>query len=315
MRRAWGMLTALVLLVGVFGELPSSAATVTSVSVLSDVLIPWGQPSASAAVDFPSGPFSKIEVLLSDRPDNDFYDRLFGVMVDGVELVRGTTPRADWSTTQDVTRYASLLSGHRTATVNLLSYQGVGHRVSLQFVFHHGPAPAGVASSVVSPFSFTYLSPTPDKGCPGGNTGDIDPSASPVISASAPFTRGAGSSATLVLYLTAHNCDEFFYTTVRPSPLRTVHLLIDGVEFTSFQPTPYVYALAGFSSKGQNTLLWWNAAQKDRERLGIHDGSGVIPPYSITSPALNSLPPGPHTLGIRIDNGSSFWVLSAELLL
>lgn len=317
MRRIGGVLTAVLLVVGVGSALPSRAADTITVTVLSNSLIAWGQPSVSAPITFPSGTFSSISVTLSDNPDQDYYDRLFGVLVDGVEMVRGTTPRANWTTTQDVTRYASILSGQRNVAVNLLSYQGVGHYVSLSFAFHRGTPPAGVASSVTAPFSFDALAPRPDNGCPGGNTGDIDPSVSPRISESRTFTRPAGlaSKATLLLYLTAHGCDEFFYTTLRPKPLRTVHVLLDSKQIASFQPTPYTYALIGFSSKSENSKIWWNAAQKMRESLGLHTGVGVIAPYSLSPAALANMSAGTHTLGITIDNGSSYWVLSAELLL
>ena len=310
------MLTAVLLAVGVASALPSQAADTITVPVLANTLIAWGQPSVSAPVDFPSGTFSSITVTMSDNPDQDYYDRLFGVLVDGVEVVRGTTPRANWTTTQDVTRYAAVLTGHRTAAVNLLSYQGIGHYVSLSFTFHRGTPPAGVATSIATPFSFEGLAPHPDNGCPGGNTGDIDPSVHPQISETRSFVKPGGpvASSTLLLYLTAHGCDEFFYTTVRPKPLRTVHVLLDGKQVASFAPTPYTYALIGFSSKSENSLIWWNAAQRNRERLGLHTGVGVIAPYSLSPAALAALSPGTHTLGITIDNGSSYWVLSAELL-
>jgi hypothetical protein len=292
------------------------------VHALDDVLIPWGAPGASADVAFPEGTYDKAELVFSDHPDGDAFDRLITVEVDGVEMFRATGPRVDYSVRWDVTPYLSLLSGgtHKVM-VREESYLGRGHWVTLDFVLHEAKrTPPSVADSISAPWSYAGLAPKSGGGC-AGNLGDVNPAYAAHIDDTRAFTRPEGEvrSATFYGYLTAHGCEEFWYSTVRPTPVRQVHLAIDGASFADFVPFPYTYAFVGgypedpvWSAADQAA---WNTAQPVLADNGVYTGTGVIPPYTFdVTDVVKGLAPGEHSLSIRIDNGNGTWFLSGQVL-
>jgi hypothetical protein len=292
------------------------------VPVLDDVLIPWGAPGAGAEVAFPAGTYNGAELLLHDHPDGDGFDRLLTVEVDGVEMFRATTPRVDYTIRWDVTPYLSLLSGgtHRVF-VHEESYLGRGHVVSLDVLLHQAKrTPPSVATAIAASWDYVGLGPRTGGGC-GGNLADVDPRYTAYIDETRTFERPAGTvrSATFYGYLTAHGCEEFWYSTARPTPVRMVHLAIDGKPFADFVPKPYTYAFVGGDPNDQ---VWnavdgaaWNTAQPVLAENGVYGGTGAIPPYvfDVTS-VVKALPAGPHDLSIRIDNGDGSWVFSGQVL-
>jgi hypothetical protein len=293
------------------------------VPVLDDVLIPWGAAGAGATVDFPAGAFNGASMVLHDHPDGDAFDRLLTVEVDGVEMFRATSPRVDYAVTWDVTPYLSLLSdGPHKVFVHEESYLGRGHVVSLDFVLHTAKkTPPAVADHISAPWSYAGLGPKSGGGC-AGNLGDIDPSYSAHVDDTRTFTlpdAGAVRSATFYGYLTAHGCEEFWYSTVRPTPVRQVHLSIDGKAFADFVPTPYTYAFIGGDP---NDPIWnaadgaaWNTVQPVLADNGVYTGTGAIPPYTFdVTDVVKGLAPGDHDLTIRIDNGNGTWFLSGQVL-
>jgi hypothetical protein len=316
-----------------FGSLPALPSPQTPpvsdgkkdvrVHVLDDVLIPWGAPGAGATVDFPAGDFNGATLVLHDHPDGDGFDRLLTVEVDGVELFRATSPRVDYDVTWDVTPYLSLLSnGAHHVFVHEESYLGRGHEVTLDVVLHSANVtPPSVASYIAAPWDYAGLGPRSGGGC-GGNLADVDPSYSANIDDTRTFSLPGGDvvrSATFYGYLSAHGCEEFWYSTARPTPVRLVHLAIDGTPFADFVPKPYTYAFIGGDP---NDPTWnavdgavWNTVQPRLAEHGVYDGTGAIPPYTfdVTS-IVKSLAPGAHSLNITIDNGDGTWVFSGQVL-
>jgi hypothetical protein len=294
------------------------------VSALHDVLIPWGAPGAGADVAFPDGTYNGAELLLHDHPDGDGFDRLLTVEVDGVEMFRATTPRVDYTIRWDVTPYLALLSGgtHRVF-VHEESYLGRGHVVSVDFLLHTAKkAPAAMPTTIAAPWDYAGLGPRSGGGC-GGNVGDVNLDYTASIDDTRTFDLPAEGepvrAATFYGYLTAHGCEEFWYSTTRPAPVRMVHLAIDGKAFADFVPKPYTYAFVGGDPNDQ---VWnaadqaaWNTAQPVAAEHGVYDGTGAIPPYVFdVTDIVKGLAPGPHALSIKIDNGDFTWVFSGQVL-
>ena len=302
-------------------EEPDGKKTVR-VPVLDEVLIPWGAPGAGAEVTFPEGTYNKAELLIHDRPDGDAFDRLFTVEVDGVEMFRATTPRVDYTVRWDVTPYLSLLSGgtHRVF-VREESYLGRGHYVSLDVLLHEAKkTPPSVADAIAAPFNYAHLGPRSGGGC-GGNLADVNLNYAAHVDETRPFEVPAApvKSATFYGYLTPHGCEEFWYSTVRPTPVRRVTLSIDGAAFADFVPTPYTYAFVGGDP---NDPTWnavdsvaWNTVQPVLADNGVYTGTGAIPPYTFdVTDVVRGLAPGTHELSIRVENGNGVWVFSGQVL-
>jgi hypothetical protein len=293
------------------------------VPVLRDVLIPWGAPGAGADVAFPDGTYNSASLVLHDHPDGDGFDRLLTIEVDGVEMFRATTPRVDYDITWDVTPYLSLLSGgtHRVF-VHEESYLGRGHVVTLDVLLHQAKrTPPSVATAIAAPWDYAGLGPRSGGGC-GGNVADVDPSYAARIDDTRSFSVPAGPvrAATFYGYLTAHGCEEFWYSTARPTPVREVHLSIDGTSFADFVPQPYTYASIGGDPNDQ---VWnaadsaaWNTVQPVLAAHGVYTGTGAVPPYvfDVTS-LVQGLAPGAHDLNITVDNGDGTWVFSGQVLM
>lgn len=295
------------------------------VPVLDEVLIPWGAPGAGADVAFPEGTYNKAELVLHDHPDGDAFDRLLTVEVDGVEMLRVITPRVDYSVRWDVTPYLSLLSGgtHRVF-VHEESYLGRGHVVSLDVLLHTAKkAPPSMATAIEAPYNYAPLGPRSGGGC-AGNLGDVNPGYAAHIEEARPFTVPATGeklrSATFYGYLTAHGCEEFWYSNLRPSPVRKITLGIGGETFADFVPKPYIYAFIGGDP---NDPTWnaidsaaWNTVQPVLGEHGVHTGEGVIPPYVFdVTDLVRDLGPGTHDLSIRVENGNGVWFFSGQVLM
>lgn len=294
------------------------------VTALDDVLIPWGAAGAGADVAFPEGTYDKAELVLHDHPDGDAFDRLLTVEVDGVEMLRVITPRVDYTTRWDVTPYLSLLSGGtHHVFVHEESYLGRGHVVSVDFLLHQAKKTPPVATVIEAPYNYAGLGPRSGGGC-RGNVGDVNPAYAAHIDETRSFDVPAADqpvrSATFYGYLTAHGCEEFWYSNLRPNPIRKVTFSIDGVPFADFVPTPYVYAFIGGDP---NDPTWnaidtaaWNTAQPVLADHGVYTGEGVIPPYvfDVTS-QVKGLAAGAHTLSIRVENGNGVWFFSGQVLI
>lgn len=316
---AWGTVPALP---ATAQPAPSDGKKDVRVPVLKDALIPWGAPGAGADVTFPSGAFNQATLVLHDHPDGDGFDRLLTIEVDGVEMFRATTPRVDYDVQWDVTPYLSLLSnGTHHVFVHEESYLGRGHVVSLDVVLHTAKqTPPSVATAIAAPWDYAGLGPRTGGGC-GGNVADVNLNYTANIDDTRSFTVTGEPVrwATFYGYLTAHGCEEFFYSTARPTPVRMVHLSLDGTAFADFVPKPYTYASIGGDPNDQvwNTVdgAAWNTAQPVLANHGVYTGTGAIPPYTFdVTDLVKGLAAGPHSLNITIDNGDGTWVFSGQVL-
>ncbi|WOL02087.1 hypothetical protein Cni_G10806 [Canna indica] len=254
------------------------------------------------------------------------FDRIFGVWLGGVELLRSCTaePRATgivWTVRKDVTRYAALFSRPQTLAVylgNLVdqTYTGVYHvNVSLHFYFdssnrrHRGadyPVP-GFASPADLVLPISRSLPLND-----GlwfliqNTTDVQ---------SAKLAIPTNTyRAVLEVYLSFHSKDEFWYTnppniylsenniTDFPGngPFREVTTSLDGKVVGAIWPFTVIY------TGGINPLFW-------RPISGI--GSFDLPSYDIEiTPFLGKILDGkPHEFSFGVTDALDVWFIDANL--
>ncbi|KAK3163341.1 hypothetical protein QOZ80_1AG0002390 [Eleusine coracana subsp. coracana] len=240
------------------------------------------------------------------------FDRVFGVWLGGVELLRGSTaePRPNgvaWSVSKDVTKYASLLAARTTSTLAVYlgnvvddQYTGVFHaNLTLHLYFHHhpqpSPSPPGLGpADVILPVSRSL--PLND-GQWFPITDELD-----VASASVAVPRNA-YRAVLEVYLSYHSADEFWYanTPDQNGPFREVVVTLDGdLLVGAVWPFPVVY------TGGIYPLLW-------RPVSGI--GSFSLPSYDIElTPFLGKLLDGEqHEFGFAVTGAQNAWLLDANL--
>ncbi|KAF3326841.1 peptide-N4-(N-acetyl-beta-glucosaminyl)asparagine amidase A-like protein [Carex littledalei] len=254
------------------------------------------------------------------------FDRIFGVWLGGVELLRSCTaePRPNgivWTVQKDVTKYTSLFYQNATFAVylgNLVdsTYTGVYHvNVTVQFYFdqssrdrwygqHHVPAFSSPADLVL-PISRT-LPLNDGLWFPIQNSTDIQ---SKMVSIPSNTYR-----AVVEVYVSFHSDDEFWYTnppddyisqnniTGLPGngAFREVTLRLDGNVVGAVWPFTVIY------TGGINPLLW-------RPITGI--GSFNLPSYDIEiTPFLGKLLDGkPHKFGFGVTNSLDVWFVDANL--
>jgi len=251
----------------------------------------------------PAGGWDRVILHYLDEPTADEpWDRFFSVAVGDVELLRGTTPRADMKLRKDVTEYLSVLGqGARRFTTEVATYTG-GHVVSVRLEFYAGETRTHQPhKAVVGAFRAVGIEPNHAQASRRTAVGRLS-------------VRRGFTSATLELTTTGHlQAGEFWYL---EGPPPVLHVRLDGEEIATGHALPYVYALLGF--EGQNDtahpLMWWTA-QQHLDRAGVHTGVGEIPPYRVDLPAETVAKlAGKHTLQVSVD-GKGLWVTSVSLLL
>ena len=87
-------------------DIPAASAPVASLTVFDDERWSFEEGARSHPFDVPTSSWNRVVLELSSRPDGDPWDRLFGVAIDGAEVLRGTTPRAAFTIKKDVTVYS-----------------------------------------------------------------------------------------------------------------------------------------------------------------------------------------------------------------
>uniref|UniRef100_A0A1J3I299 Peptide-N4-(N-acetyl-beta-glucosaminyl)asparagine amidase A n=1 Tax=Noccaea caerulescens TaxID=107243 RepID=A0A1J3I299_NOCCA len=271
----------------------------------------------------PSAEFSKIVLEFKSTSKGRQFDRIFGVWLDGVELLRSCTaePRANgivWSVEKDVTRYHSMLVKKETQILALYlgnlvdkTYTGVYH---VDLIFHFYPAERNLRDS-----SSGYSSPQADVILP--------------ISRNLPLNDGLWFEivnsddwkyqefeiprnvyrAVVEVYVSFHENDEFWYgnlpndfvtannlSAAGNGPFREVVVSLDGKIAGAVWPFPVVF------TGGINPLLW-------RPITAI--GSFDLPSYDIEiTPLLASLLDGKsHQLGFSVTNALNVWYIDANL--
>jgi hypothetical protein len=262
-----------------------------------EVPVPPAQPGEPLAWD-------RIIVTYRSWPEGDPWDRTFSVKVDDVEVLRGTTPRADFTVRRDITEYASLLPPGEQVTISagLDSWVGALHAsVSLEFAED---------TPVIHPAS--QLAIVGPRGALGGNGSNIERQ---VL-----FPDDAPDRATIDVYLSGHAAGGEFWWMHGGPPDFLVYA--DGTQIATLTAMPYVYALAGIG-EGNGTVnraLWWTA-QQATDQAGIHHGSGEIPPYRAELGAADlALLRGARTIkvveeGRQVLAAGEYWPISVQFLL
>ncbi|GAB2284388.1 Peptide-N4-(N-acetyl-beta-glucosaminyl) asparagine amidase A [Dionaea muscipula] len=307
----------------------------------------YGKPPVLAAYtpptksNCPSTDFSTIVLEWNATCKGRQYDRIFGVWLGGVEILRSCTaePRATgivWKVEKDITKYYSLLMTNQTLAVylgNLVTdvYTGVYH-VNITIHFYPSPpehmAAAAVAAIGDSAVAWDAVKPR------SGNHRWAD-SIVP-ISRNLPLNDGLWYEvenstdvqsqefqipqnvyrAVLEVYVSFHENDEFWYSnypneyitannltgTPGNGPFREVVVRIDGEVVGAIWPFTVIY------TGGVNPLLW-------RPITGI--GSFDLPSYDIEiTPFLEKLLDGKtHRVEFSVTNALNVWYIDANLQL
>uniref|UniRef100_A0A5B6YKJ0 Peptide N-acetyl-beta-D-glucosaminyl asparaginase amidase A N-terminal domain-containing protein n=1 Tax=Davidia involucrata TaxID=16924 RepID=A0A5B6YKJ0_DAVIN len=268
----------------------------------------------------PSHNFAKIVLEWKATCKGRQFDRIFGVWLGGVELLRSCTaePRATgivWTVKKDITRYYSLLMTNQTLAVylgNLVdsTYTGV---YLVNITIHFYPAeehynlvngyPSG--ADLILPISRNL--PLND-----GLWFEIENSTD-IESKEFKIPQNA-YRAVLEVYVSFHENDEFWYgnfpneyivannLTGAPGngPFREVVVSLDGVVVGAVWPFTVIY------TGGINPLLW-------RPISGI--GSFDLPSYDIEiTPLLGMILDGKtHEFAFGVTNALNVWYIDANL--
>lgn len=298
-------------------DVPPATAPARRVVAFDGERFECAEEVRTRAIRVPRGAWDRIVLVFSSEPDGDPWDRLFGVAIEGVEVLRGTTPRTLFTIRRDVTEYAALLRPGALARISLRIGSYVGAlEGSVTLEFHAGePTAALVAPPVDEPvpaFAWRVL----------GGDGARE-------RARVRFPRSAPSSATVEITLSGHGPEEFWYES-SPVP-RAFHVLVGGREVAVARAMPYVYALLGFGNSNANTpcvgpgtsstgdrlhpVLWWSAHQA-LDVAGIHTGNGEIPSYRAEVAAADlALLRASRTVDVVQEGGEGNWVTSVSFLL
>ena len=252
------------------------------------------------------------------------FDRIFGVWLGGVELLRSCTaePRATgivWRVKKDVTRYYSLLMKEENQTLavylgNLVdkTYTGVYH---VKLTFHFYPAVGKYSEILASghtPWADLILPISRNLPLKDGLWFEIENSTDLEVK-QFKIPRNA-YRAVLEVYLSFHENDEFWYSnptndyisannltgTPGNGPFREVLVWLDGKLVGAVWPFTVIY------TGGVNPLLW-------RPITGI--GSFDLPSYNIEiTPYLGRILDGKtHTFGFSVTNALNVWYIDANL--
>jgi hypothetical protein len=103
-----------------------------------------GWKPKEVTVELPEGNWEQIILKFEAEADEDFWDRLYSVGVDDIELHRGITSFGHQSTTkshEDVTSYMEILRGTVTFKAILTTYVGA-YIITVKLLFYAGTPPA-----------------------------------------------------------------------------------------------------------------------------------------------------------------------------
>ncbi|XP_052178359.1 peptide-N4-(N-acetyl-beta-glucosaminyl)asparagine amidase A [Diospyros lotus] len=276
----------------------------------------------------PSRDFSTIVLEWEATCKGRQFDRIFGVWLGGVELLRSCTaePRATgivWTVEKDITRYYSLLMTNQTLAVylgNLIdkTYTGIYH-VKIKIHFYpaeanyksHEPKLDGLAN-LYHPKADLILPISRDLPLNDGLWFEIENSTD-VESKKFKIPQNA-YRAVLEVYVSFHENDEFWYLnfpneyisannltdTPGNGPFREVVISLDGAVVGAVWPFTVIY------TGGVNPLLW-------RPITGI--GSFDLPSYDIEiTPYLGTLLDGQiHEFEFSVTNALNAWYIDANL--
>jgi hypothetical protein len=171
--------------------------TPTVVDVFADERFECVEAAPTRTIAVPAGTWDRIIAVYSVKHDTDPWDRLFGVAIEGVEVLRGTTPRTSFTVRRDVTQYSSLLPPGGTADVSILVGTYVGSlRASLRLEFY-----ANEPTGLVQRRGGTWFGPMTWRRLNGNNLS---------IEAPVAFPAEAADAAQVEITLTGHGTEEFW---------------------------------------------------------------------------------------------------------
>lgn len=292
-------------------DVPTTAPADAVVTAIPDERWSFTAGDRTRAIEVPIPPpsatpsaWDRIELVYRSWPDGDPWDRTFSVKVDDLEVLRGTTPRTDFTIRKDITEYAALLPPGEQVTISagLDSWVGALHAsVKLEF-FEDEPA--------VHPK--TQLPVVGVRGALGGNGSNIQRQ---VV-----FPDDAPSKAVVDVYLSGHAPGGEFWWMQGGPPDFNIHA--DGTQIATLTAMPYVYALLGIEGENDrlHPLMWWTA-QKGMDQAGVHTGDGEIPPYRAELDAADlALLRGARTIkvvetGRQVLAAGEYWPISVQFLL
>ncbi len=273
-------------------------------------------PSVPAKKPHPLGrirTWDRVFVELTAESAGDPWDRIFSVSIDGVEILRGTTPRVTFTVRRDITEYAALLPPGGTANVRLDLGTYVGAWLgTLKLEFYDDEPTAALVAPPHDAALGSFLL--------NGLSGDGS-----VLTTTTTFPAAAPEAAVVDLTVTNHGPDEAIFAG------RTFHVFVDGREIATMRPAPYTYAILGFGASNANQActgpattptgqtingaMWWTA-QQALDPAGVHTGPGEIPPYRAQVDAADlPLLTGTRTVEVRQEGGDPNWVTSLSFLL
>lgn len=278
-------------------DVPPVTAPVATTALFTAERFSFTEGERYETFTVPSVDPDRIILTVTGRPSpGEPWDRLLGVSIGGVEVLRATTPRTTFTLRRDVTRYADVLEPGTDVQAGIISGSWIGgewweYDAQLDF-FVDEPTAALVApevDDVVPAHRWARLS------CAGDTRTVV-----------ANFGGDVPTSAELEITISGHGQDgEFWYINGGRRP-RIFHVLVDGVEVTQAIAMPYVYALAGLDGEVNDSVhyvVWWTAFQA-LDIAGVHGGVGEVPAYRATIDAAHlPLLTGARTISVVQENG------------
>lgn len=288
-------------------DVPAASAPVAAVQVFDDERFAWTEGHRTHDMTVPDVAFDRVLLVWESWQDGDPWDRRFGVAIDGVEVLRGTTPRTTFSVTKDVTEYAALLARGASVpvSVHLGSWVGGGILASVRLEFYQDE-PTAIAApaafdAVHDVAMWSYLS--------GGAS----------VARDVTFGETAPSRVVLQVHTSGHGQAGEFWWMETPPAVATFRVVVDGEDVGTLTAMPYVYALIGFSpsvvtDQVVHPVMWWSAFRA-ADVAGAHVGVGEIPAYRAEVDASQlHLFTGARHVEIVQDTGAGSWVTSASIL-
>ena len=214
------------------------------------------------------GQWDRVILTFDSHPVGDPYDRLVVIMIDGTEVLRGTTPRTEFTVEKDITEYLSLLTPGRNAHVQLKlsSWLGDGLTGGISLAFHDEDLTGHRVP-------FQHTAPVWTRQTITATRGEIEGTVA--------LPDVVPGSATMEIGFSGHGQEGEFWYLNGPTDPPQFAVDIDGVEVGTILPPLWIYALIGFSTAdGDNGPGFW-AAQRALDAAGLSHGWGVIPPLRL----------------------------------
>lgn len=291
-----------------------TVGTPVVVQVFDDERFTCTETSRTRTIAVPEGTWDRVVLEITITPDGDPWDRVFGVAIGGVEVLRGTTPRTEMTLRKDVTRYARLLPPGGTADVSLLLGSYVGSLLgSVHLELYAAEPTAAVVRAPVDPVAAVTW---------GSLNGTLT-----TVGATVALPAQQPARAQVQLTISGHGAEEYG-NSAQP---RRFRVLVDGTEVALFVSMPYTYAFLGLGGPDANTpcvgpgtsaagdalhpVMWWTA-QRALDAAGVHPGVGEIPPFvAPVDEAQLGLLTGARRIEVVQIGGASRWITSLALLL